>query len=104
MIASSRRTQERPAIRRVIEVASGRWLSIVMYSAGLFNMSSEYQVDGAAVLDVRQFIDDHPVSRYQLLVTALCAMVVFIAGYDPQVMGPVLPVLAVQLHVERPVL
>src|SRR5262249_10723525 len=57
-----------------------------------------------AVLDVRQFIDEQPLSRYQLLVAVLCAMVVFIDGYDAQVMGPVLPVLSAQLHVPRPVL
>src|SRR5712691_5133217 len=58
----------------------------------------------ATALDVRQFIDDQPFSRYQLLVASLCGMVVFIDGFDAQVMGPVLPVLAAQLHVARPVL
>jgi AAHS family 4-hydroxybenzoate transporter-like MFS transporter len=58
----------------------------------------------AAVLDVRQFIDEQPFSRYQLLVASLCGMIVFIDGFDAQVMGPVLPVLSAQLHVPRPVL
>jgi len=58
----------------------------------------------AAVLDVRQFIDEQPFSRYQLLVASLCGMIVFIDGFDAQVMGPVLPVLSGQLHVPRPVL
>jgi AAHS family 4-hydroxybenzoate transporter-like MFS transporter len=58
----------------------------------------------AAVLDVRQFIDEQPFSRYQFLVAALCGMIVFIDGFDAQVMGPVLPVLSAQLHVSRPVL
>lgn len=58
----------------------------------------------AAVLDVRQFIDSQPFSRYQLLVATLCGMIVFIDGFDAQVMGPVLPVLSAQLHVARPVL
>jgi MFS transporter, AAHS family, 4-hydroxybenzoate transporter len=58
----------------------------------------------ATVLDVRQFIDEQPLSRYQLLVAALCGMVVFIDGFDAQVMGPVLPVLSAQFHVARSVL
>jgi len=57
-----------------------------------------------AVLDVRQFIDEQPLSPYQLLVAGLCGFVVFIDGFDAQVMGPVLPVLSTQLHVPRAVL
>src|SRR5438034_8480691 len=57
-----------------------------------------------AVLDVRQFIDTQPFSRYQLLVASLCGLIVFIDGFDAQVMGPVLPVLSAQLHVARPIL
>src|SRR5262249_12553062 len=43
-------------------------------------------------------------SSYQLLIAALCGMVVFIDGFDAQVMGPVLPVLSAELKVARPVL
>lgn len=53
---------------------------------------------------MRQFIDEQPLSRYQLLVASLCGMVVFIDGFDAQVMGPVLPVLSGQFHVARSVL
>lgn len=55
----------------------------------------------AAALDVRQFIDDQPFSRYQLLVAALCGLVVFIDGFDAQVMGPVGPVLMQKLHITK---
>jgi len=55
----------------------------------------------AAVLDVRQFIDEQPLSGYQLLIASLCAMVVFIDGFDAQVMGPVGPSLMAQLHIAR---
>ena len=55
----------------------------------------------AAVLDVRQFIDEQPFSRYQLLVASMCAMVVFIDGFDAQVMGFVAPALSAQLHIAR---
>ena len=54
-----------------------------------------------AVLDVRQFIDEQPLSRYQLLVAGLCALVVFIDGFDAQVMGPVLPSLSKDLNIAR---
>src|ERR1051325_642342 len=55
----------------------------------------------AAVLDVRQFIDEHPLSSYQLLVASLCGAIVFIDGFDAQVMGPVAPALSAQLHIAR---
>lgn len=54
-----------------------------------------------AVLDVREFIDEQPFSRYQFLIASLCAMVVFIDGFDAQVMGPVGPPLMAQLHIAR---
>src|SRR5262245_51542864 len=54
-----------------------------------------------AVLDVREFIDEQPFSRFQFLIAALCAMVVFIDGFDAQVMGPVGPSLMAQLHIAR---
>jgi len=54
-----------------------------------------------AALDVRRFIDDRPVSRYQLLVASLCAAVVCIDGFDAQVMGYVAPALARELRIAR---
>jgi AAHS family 4-hydroxybenzoate transporter-like MFS transporter len=58
-------------------------------------------VKQTAVLDVRQFIDEQPFSGYQFLIASLCAMVVFIDGFDAQVMGPVGPSLMAQLHIAR---
>lgn len=55
----------------------------------------------ATVLDVREFIDEQPFSGYQFLIASLCAMVVFIDGFDAQVMGPVGPPLMAQLHIAR---
>jgi AAHS family 4-hydroxybenzoate transporter-like MFS transporter len=54
-----------------------------------------------AVLDVREFIDERPFSGFQFLIAALCAAVVFIDGFDAQVMGPVGPALISQLHIAR---
>src|SRR5438876_4924613 len=53
----------------------------------------------ATVLDVRQFIDDQPFSRYQLLVAVICGALVFMDGYDAQAMGFVGPALRAQLHI-----
>jgi AAHS family 4-hydroxybenzoate transporter-like MFS transporter len=58
-------------------------------------------VKQAAVLDVREFIDGQPFSGYQFLIASLCAMVVFIDGFDAQVMGPVGPSLMAQLHIAK---
>jgi AAHS family 4-hydroxybenzoate transporter-like MFS transporter len=54
-----------------------------------------------AVLDLRHFIDQRPVGRYQFLVAALCAAIVFIDGFDAQVMGFVAPALSADLHIPR---
>jgi AAHS family 4-hydroxybenzoate transporter-like MFS transporter len=58
-------------------------------------------VKQTAVLDVREFIDEQPFSGFQFLIASLCAMVVFIDGFDAQVMGPVGPSLTAQLHIAR---
>src|SRR5215470_14813541 len=52
-----------------------------------------------APLDVRQFIDEQPFSRYQLLVAVMCGALVFMDGYDAQAMGFVGPALRAQLHI-----
>jgi AAHS family 4-hydroxybenzoate transporter-like MFS transporter len=56
-------------------------------------------VKQATVFDVRQFIDEQPFSRYQLLIAVICGVVVFFDGFDAQVMGYVAPVLRVQLGI-----
>jgi AAHS family 4-hydroxybenzoate transporter-like MFS transporter len=57
-----------------------------------------------ARLDVREFIDTRPVGRYQLLVAAICALIVFVDGFDAQAMGYVAPALTAALHVPRAML
>src|SRR5438045_4643584 len=54
-----------------------------------------------AILDIRQFIDDQPLSRYQLLVALMCVALVFMDGFDAQAMGFVAPALMAQLHITR---
>jgi len=58
----------------------------------------------AGGLDIRQFIDERPVGRYQLLVAAMCALIVFVDGFDAQAMGYVAPALTAALDIPRSVL
>jgi AAHS family 4-hydroxybenzoate transporter-like MFS transporter len=55
----------------------------------------------AAILDVRKFIDEHPFSRFQLLVAILCGSIAFMDGFDAQSMGYVAPALVADLQVTR---
>jgi AAHS family 4-hydroxybenzoate transporter-like MFS transporter len=57
-----------------------------------------------AALDVRQFIDEQPLSAYQFLVAFICAFIVFIDGFDAQAMGYVAPALSTDLQIPRAVL
>ncbi len=55
----------------------------------------------ASTLDVRQFIDDQPFSRYQFMVVGLCVLAVVMEGFDAQAMGYVAPVVSRELHITR---
>ena len=55
----------------------------------------------AAALDVRRFLDEQPFGSFHVLVAGLCASVVFIDGFDAQVMGFVAPALSAELHIAR---
>lgn len=56
------------------------------------------------ILDVRQFIDEQPFSRFQLLVAIMCGSIAFMDGFDAQAMGYVAPALAVAMNITRPAL
>jgi AAHS family 4-hydroxybenzoate transporter-like MFS transporter len=58
----------------------------------------------ATAFDVRQFIDAQPVSRYQLMVAAMCSLIVFVDGFDAQAMGYVAPALSSAMQIPRAVL
>ena len=55
-------------------------------------------------LDIRRFIDERPVSRYQMRVAVMCGLIVFVDGFDAQAMGYVAPALTVALTISRSVL
>jgi AAHS family 4-hydroxybenzoate transporter-like MFS transporter len=61
-------------------------------------------VKPATVLDIREFIDERPVGRYQLLVAVMCGLIVFVDGFDAQAMGYVAPALTAALQIPRSVL
>ncbi|VVD82375.1 4-hydroxybenzoate transporter PcaK [Pandoraea iniqua] len=52
-------------------------------------------------IDLRALIDERPFGRYQLLVTALCALIVFLDGFDTQAIGYVAPAIVHALGIER---
>src|ERR1700676_4179116 len=54
-----------------------------------------------ARVEIHHFIDQLPLSRYQLLIAILCALVLFMDGFDAQAMGFVAPALIDQLHIAR---
>src|SRR5262245_64926553 len=58
----------------------------------------------ATAFDVRRFIDEQPVSRYQLMVAAMCSLIVFVDGFDAQAMGYVAPALSSAMQIPRAVL
>ena len=57
-----------------------------------------------AALDIRRFIDERPVSRYQILVATMCGLIVFVDGFDAQAMGFVAPALTQAMGISRGVL
>jgi AAHS family 4-hydroxybenzoate transporter-like MFS transporter len=56
------------------------------------------------LLDVRQLIDDRPITGFQLGVAVLCGAIVFLDGFDALIMGYVAPALRDQFHIKQPAL
>jgi AAHS family 4-hydroxybenzoate transporter-like MFS transporter len=50
------------------------------------------------VMDVQQFIDHHPFSRYQKLILTLCFLVVAIDGFDTASIGFIAPAIRAEWH------
>jgi MFS transporter, AAHS family, 4-hydroxybenzoate transporter len=55
----------------------------------------------SSVLDVRQFIDEQPLSGFQLRVAIMCGAIAFMDGFDAQAMGYVAPALLPALQITR---
>jgi MFS transporter, AAHS family, 4-hydroxybenzoate transporter len=50
------------------------------------------------VIDVSRYIDDRPLSAFQIRVICLCALVIGLDGFDAQALGFVAPALSKDLH------
>jgi AAHS family 4-hydroxybenzoate transporter-like MFS transporter len=48
----------------------------------------------SVALDVRQFLDEHPLSSFQIQAATMCGAIAFMDGYDVQAMGSVAPALS----------
>lgn len=57
-----------------------------------------------AAFDTRRSLADQPVGGAQLTVAALCALIVFVDGFDAQAMGYVAPALTAAMGISRAVL
>jgi AAHS family 4-hydroxybenzoate transporter-like MFS transporter len=57
-------------------------------------------VSGGAI-DVTEFINSRKISRFQAMVVALCALTVFLDGFDVQSVAFVAPSLVADWHIER---
>src|ERR1043165_1594711 len=53
------------------------------------------------VLDVGQLIDERAISRFQIVTAIICGAIVFLDGFDAQVMGYVAPSLVTALKLNR---
>jgi AAHS family 4-hydroxybenzoate transporter-like MFS transporter len=52
-------------------------------------------------VNVRERIDERPFGRFQLLVAALCGLIVFLDGFDTQAIGYVAPAIIKELSISR---
>jgi MFS transporter, AAHS family, 4-hydroxybenzoate transporter len=58
----------------------------------------------ARTVDVQTFLNEHPFSRFQWLIFALCFFVVLLDGFDTAAIGYIAPSLITEWGVERPAL
>jgi len=56
----------------------------------------------AGVVDVPELLDQQKISGYQIRVAALCAAVVFLDGFDTQVIGNLVPSIIAEFKATRP--
>src|SRR5690349_8624553 len=51
------------------------------------------------IVEVTQLIDGRPIGRFQVFVAVLCALAVFMDGFDTQMVGYVLPAIAKSMQI-----
>ena len=55
----------------------------------------------ASVIEIQSFINDRRIGGFQILVVALCALTVFLDGFDTQSVAFVAPSIAIEWHLPR---
>jgi len=58
----------------------------------------------ARTVDVQTFLNEHPFSRFQWVIFALCFCVVLLDGFDTAAIGYIAPSLITEWGLERPAL
>ncbi len=58
-------------------------------------------MSGKDVIDVQRFLNEHPFSRLQWLIFALCFVIVVLDGFDTAAVGFIAPSLIAEWHVEK---
>lgn len=58
-------------------------------------------MEPAGTLDVRRWIDERPLSGFQVGIAVICAAIVFLDGFDALIMGYVAPALREQFHPDK---
>ncbi|MFL9965054.1 MFS transporter, partial [Paraburkholderia sediminicola] len=56
----------------------------------------------ASVVNVQEFIDEHPFGRFQLLVFFMCFVIVLLDGFDTAAIGFIAPSLLTERHLAKP--
>src|ERR1700722_5012751 len=70
-------------------------------STGEKKSREELSMAQAPVVEIQAFINERKVGGFQILVVVLCALTVFLDGYDTQSVAFVAPSIALDWHLER---
>jgi MFS transporter, AAHS family, 4-hydroxybenzoate transporter len=85
---------------RTCKIIPARWFA----AAGLRDSSNdknEGEGDLAQAINIGRYIDDRPLSAFQIRVICLCALVIGLDGFDAQALGFVAPALSKDLHLAQ---
>jgi MFS transporter, AAHS family, 4-hydroxybenzoate transporter len=85
---------------RTCKIIPARWFA----AAGLRDSSNdknEGEGDLAQAINIGRYIDDRPLSAFQIRVICLCALVIGLDGFDAQALGFVAPALSKDLHLTQ---
>jgi MFS transporter, AAHS family, 4-hydroxybenzoate transporter len=72
--------------------------------SGPVDSPADKTAERPGTLDVGQLIDVRPISRFQLVAAIICGAIVFLGGFDAQIMDYVAPALHRDLNIAQPAL